>query len=41
VFAEAFRRKGRLGELLTPVPVSLVTADRVALLGAAVSGLEE
>ena len=40
VFAEAFRRKGRLGELLAPVPVSLVTADRVALLGAAVRGLE-
>jgi glucokinase len=40
VFAEAFRRKGRLGELLTPVPVSLVTADRVALLGAGVRGLE-
>lgn len=41
VFAEAFRRKGRLGELLTPVPVSLVTADRVALLGAAVRGLQD
>ncbi|MDX6568818.1 MAG: glucokinase [Gaiellales bacterium] len=41
VFAEAFRRKGRLGELLAPVPVSLVTADRVALLGAAVRGLED
>jgi glucokinase len=40
VFAEALRRKGRLGELLTPVPVSLVTADRVALLGAGVRGLE-
>jgi glucokinase len=41
VFTEAFRRKGRLGELLAPVPVSLVTADRVALLGAAVRGLEQ
>ena len=41
VFAEAFRRKGRLGELLATVPVSLVTADRVALLGARPSGLDE
>jgi glucokinase len=40
VFADAFRRKGRLGELLASVPVSLVTADRVALLGAAVRGIE-
>ncbi|MEO9177295.1 MAG: glucokinase, partial [Gaiellales bacterium] len=41
IFAEAFRRKGRLGELLEGVPVSLVTADRVALLGAAVRGIAE
>ena len=41
VFAEAFKHKGRLGDLLTSVPVSLVTADRVALLGASVRGLEE
>jgi glucokinase len=41
VFADAFRCKGRLGEVLAPVPVSLVVADRVALLGAAVRGLEE
>ena len=40
-FAAAFLRKGRLGELLRDVPVSLVTADRVALLGAAVRGLED
>lgn len=40
VFAESFRRKGRLGELLARVPVSLITADRIALLGAAVRGLE-
>jgi glucokinase len=40
-FADAFLRKGRLGELLRDVPVSLITADRVALLGAAVRGLEE
>jgi len=41
VFADAFRRKGRLGEMLVGVPVSLVTADRVALLGAAARGLED
>ena len=41
VFAAAFRCKGRLGDVLAPVPVSLVVADRVALLGAAVRGLEE
>lgn len=40
-FSDAFLRKGRLGELLSDVPVSLITADRVALLGAAVRGLEE
>jgi glucokinase len=40
VFFEAFCRKGRLGDVLVSVPVSLVTADRVALLGAAVRGLE-
>ncbi len=39
-FSQAFQRKGRLGELIASVPVSLVTADRVALLGAAVRGLE-
>ena len=41
VFSDAFRRKGRLGEMLVDVPVSLVTADRVALLGAAARGLED
>jgi glucokinase len=41
VFADAFRRKGRLGDMLVGVPVSLVTADRVALLGAAARGLED
>lgn len=41
VFSDAFRRKGRLGEMLAGVPVSLVTADRVALLGAAARGLED
>jgi glucokinase len=40
-FGEAFRCKGRLAELLENVPVSLVTADRVALIGAAVRGIEE
>jgi glucokinase len=40
VFSDAFRQKGRLGEMLVGVPVSLVTADRVALLGAAARGLE-
>jgi glucokinase len=39
-FAHAFRQKGRLGELLESLPVSLVIADRVALLGAAVRGVE-
>jgi glucokinase len=41
IFADAFLRKGRLGELLASVPVSLVTADRVALLGAAVRGIDQ
>jgi glucokinase len=41
VFAAAFRCKGRLGDVLAPVPVSLVVADRVALLGAAVRGLDD
>jgi glucokinase len=41
VFADAFLHKGRLGEVLTSVPVSLVTADRVALLGAAVRGIHD
>jgi glucokinase len=41
VFADAFKHKGRLGDLLTSVPVSLGTADRVALLGASVRGLED
>jgi glucokinase len=40
-FAQTFRHKGRLGELLETVPVSLVIADRVALLGAAVRGIDE
>jgi glucokinase len=40
-FAEAFLHKGRLGEALADVPVSLITADRVALLGAAVRGIQE
>jgi glucokinase len=40
-FSESFLHKGRLGDVLAPVPVSLVTADRVALLGAAVRGLME
>jgi glucokinase len=39
-FAHAFRQKGRLGGLLEALPVSLVVADRVALLGAAVRGVE-
>lgn len=39
-FSDAFLRKGRLGEVLVNVPVSLIVADRVALLGAAVRGIE-
>jgi glucokinase len=40
-FAAAFRHKGRLGEALARVPVAIVEAEHVALLGAAVRGLEE
>jgi glucokinase len=38
LFLEAFRRKGRLGELLARLPVHVITS-RVALIGAASYGL--
>lgn len=39
-FVQAFTNKGRLGELLSRVPIHVVTA-RAALLGAALYGLEQ
>ncbi len=40
LFGEAFRRKGRFQELLDRIPVHAVTRPKVALLGAALHGLE-
>lgn len=40
-FLAAFRRKGRLAELLERVPVHVVTDPAVALRGAALHGLEQ
>jgi glucokinase len=39
-FMEAFRRKGRMSELLVRVPVHVILNPKVALLGAACHGLE-
>ena len=39
-FLEAFRRKGRMSDLLTRVPVHVILHPKVALLGAACHGLE-
>ena len=39
-FMEAFRRKGRMSELVTRVPVHVILNPKVALLGAACHGLE-
>ncbi len=39
-FMEAFRRKGRLSDLLANVPVHVILNPKVALLGAACHGLE-
>jgi glucokinase len=39
-FMEAFLRKGRLSDVLIPVPVSVILNPNIALLGAARHGLE-
>jgi glucokinase len=39
-FMEAFRRKGRMSDLLARVPVHVILNPKVALLGAACHGLE-
>jgi glucokinase len=39
-FMEAFRRKGRMSDLLAQVPVHVILNPKVALLGAACHGLE-
>ena len=39
-FMEAFRRKGRMSDLLAHVPVHVILNPKVALLGAAYHGLE-
>jgi len=39
-FLEAFRKKGRLADLLARVPVHVILSHRAALLGAAAHGLE-
>lgn len=40
VFVERFRNKGRLAEILTNIPVHLITNPEIALLGAAYHGFE-
>jgi glucokinase len=39
-FMRAFTRKGRLGELLEPIPVHVILNPKVALMGAAYHGFE-
>ncbi len=39
-FMRAFRRKGRMAELMDRVPVHIILNPKVALLGAACHGLE-
>lgn len=39
-FMEAFRRKGRMSDLLACVPVHVILNPKVALLGVACHGLE-
>jgi glucokinase len=39
-FAERFRSKGRLAEILTNIPVHIITNPEIALLGAAYHGFE-
>jgi len=41
LFLEAFRAKGRLSELIAPIPVHVILNPRTALLGAAQHGLEQ
>ncbi len=40
-FLQAFRRKGRMGDLLSRVPVHVILYPKVGLLGAASHGLEQ
>jgi len=39
-FLEAFRRKGRMSDLLARMPVHVILNPKIALLGAACHGLE-
>jgi glucokinase len=39
-FMEAFCRKGRMSELMTRIPVYVILDPRIALMGAALKGLE-
>lgn len=39
-FLQAFRSKGRLSHVLTPIPIHVILNPKVALLGAARAGLE-
>jgi glucokinase len=40
IFIEAFRDKGRMGELLRRIPVSVVVNEHIGLIGAAVAAYE-
>jgi glucokinase len=40
-FMESFQRKGRLSDMLAPIPVHLVLNTRMALIGAALHGFDE
>jgi glucokinase len=40
-FLEAFRAKGRLSDLIAPIPIHVILNPRTALLGAAQHGLEK
>jgi glucokinase len=40
-FMEAFRRKGRLAEVMARIPVYIILDPRIALIGAAFKGLEQ
>ena len=39
-FMQSFRNKGRLGKLLTTIPVHVILNPKIALLGAALHGFE-
>jgi glucokinase len=41
LFLEAFRAKGRLSNLIAPIPIHVILNPRTALLGAAQHGLEQ